>query len=568
MSLTDSQRSARYSRIDWAVIVALLACHALLSLRFWFVCDDAFITFRYARNWAETGRIFYNAGENPPVEGYSNFLWMALCAGGFRLGLDPIGLAPAGALACGTGLIALVYRRLWSSCEGRTAPAALAAGVLASATPFAVWSTSGLETMPFALALFIAADFLLRPGRGGSAAVAAIAALLAALLRVEGVLWALLLLPLGVWARVARRERWAPPLLLYVGVLAIGYGAYFAWRYAYFDTLLANSAAAKTGLNAGHLLRGAHYVLVQALTYPPLLLAAIIPMAALRRGRCDLGPPLAALALAFPAYAIAAGGDFMAFGRFLAPGLPFLAVGLGWLLDDLWRSGRIGRASGVGLAAACAGLGLAPGYDLHVVPESTRAQFHFRLNSPAYRSEYQQWRFQNQTAVEFARKGMALRQAAQANDSLVEVAIGAVGYYSRLTILDQVGLVTPGVARSTPRREVWRSPGHDRWVEPTFFLEAGVAPTILASTLTPALPAARLAQAAQAWLAGLRISPQWLAGYGLDARAVRIRGQEGGGTRYLLMLRRGAGEDRPRGAESGEQVLEISDVPELSRLAR
>lgn len=529
---------ARLSFADWTTIIVLLVGHAALTTRFWFVCDDAFITFRYARNWAETGRIFYNVGDSLPVEGYSNFLWMALSAAAFRLGLDPLLLMPLASAICGAVLLLLVYFAARSSAARFSWPAAFVAASLACATPYAVWSTSGLETMPFALTLFIAAYALILEPSRVAPVIAALAALLAALLRVEGILWALAVLPLAVWTRAARGQRWLRPLSTYTVLLFVGFGAYFAWRYAYFGSVLANSATAKVGLNGGHLVRGLNYVLEMALTYPPLFLAALAWIPAFRRGRRCIGPPIAALALAFPAYAILAGGDFMAFGRFLIPGLPFLAIAIGWLLEDLWRGGRAGQLGAIAMGLCCWCLGLAPGWDLHVVPEAARARFHFRLNSPTYRSEYQQWRFQNQTAADFARKGLALRQATEPGDSMVEVAIGAVGFYSGLEILDQVGLVTPLVARQPPRPDVWRSPGHDRWVEPTFFLEAGLKPTILASMLTPPLARARLGPAINGWLASLRLEERWARDFVFDFRAVQIRDETAGELCYLLLMRR------------------------------
>jgi hypothetical protein len=49
-------------------------------------CEDAYITFRYSKNFAEgTGPVF-NPGER--VEGYSNPVWMAGIAGASLPGLD------------------------------------------------------------------------------------------------------------------------------------------------------------------------------------------------------------------------------------------------------------------------------------------------------------------------------------------------------------------------------------------------------------------------------------------------------------------------------------------------
>src|SRR5256714_11236242 len=70
----------------WPVLVAtaVLVPHALY---FDFVSDDAYISFRYARNLAEHGQLVFNLGER--VEGYTNFLWTVLLAGLYKLGLAP-----------------------------------------------------------------------------------------------------------------------------------------------------------------------------------------------------------------------------------------------------------------------------------------------------------------------------------------------------------------------------------------------------------------------------------------------------------------------------------------------
>ncbi|HTQ08713.1 MAG TPA: hypothetical protein VMI31_01440, partial [Fimbriimonadaceae bacterium] len=48
-----------------------------LSRRYVFVLDDAFISLRYARNLVSGYGLVYNPGL-PPVEGYTNFLWVLL----------------------------------------------------------------------------------------------------------------------------------------------------------------------------------------------------------------------------------------------------------------------------------------------------------------------------------------------------------------------------------------------------------------------------------------------------------------------------------------------------------
>ena len=53
--------------------------YSLLTYRFWHNIDDAFISFRYAKNWAMGYGPRYNLGLQQPEEGYSNFLWVVVC---------------------------------------------------------------------------------------------------------------------------------------------------------------------------------------------------------------------------------------------------------------------------------------------------------------------------------------------------------------------------------------------------------------------------------------------------------------------------------------------------------
>ncbi|HEY4491844.1 MAG TPA: hypothetical protein VI958_07560, partial [Acidobacteriota bacterium] len=51
------------------------------------VTDDIFIGFRYAQNLVDGRGLVYNTGER--VEGYTNFLWVLIMAGGLLVGIKP-----------------------------------------------------------------------------------------------------------------------------------------------------------------------------------------------------------------------------------------------------------------------------------------------------------------------------------------------------------------------------------------------------------------------------------------------------------------------------------------------
>src|SRR5262245_10478837 len=72
------------------VLFALLAIAILLphGLAISFLNDDAFISYRYAKNWVDGHGLVFNPGER--VEGYTNFLWTVLIGVFVKLGADPL----------------------------------------------------------------------------------------------------------------------------------------------------------------------------------------------------------------------------------------------------------------------------------------------------------------------------------------------------------------------------------------------------------------------------------------------------------------------------------------------
>ena len=85
-----------YSKASLGIILVCLPWLALLGWMAsvsWFLTDDAFISFRYARNLLEGHGLVFNPGER--VEGYSNFLWVLELAAVWRaLGVPPEDAAP------------------------------------------------------------------------------------------------------------------------------------------------------------------------------------------------------------------------------------------------------------------------------------------------------------------------------------------------------------------------------------------------------------------------------------------------------------------------------------------
>lgn len=137
------------------VIVLTLALGWAWHLRW--LCDDAFISFRYAKNLVEGHGLVFNVGEK--VEGYTNFLWTLLMALMIFLKQDPGQASLILSLIFFAGTLLLVFRmvRLFSSSQDSFSSSVVLAPILLGANYiFASYATSGLETM-FATFLITAA---------------------------------------------------------------------------------------------------------------------------------------------------------------------------------------------------------------------------------------------------------------------------------------------------------------------------------------------------------------------------------------------------------------------------
>src|ERR1051326_5617966 len=137
-------RSARSWMFEVACALALVL-RLTRALRLAWLCDDAYISFRYADNLVHGLGLVFNAGER--VEGYSNFLWTLWCAVGIGLGYPAESWANVSGLLCFAVTIALLGWITFTVRDPSRGPlfplAALAYGVHREACIFA---TGGLET--------------------------------------------------------------------------------------------------------------------------------------------------------------------------------------------------------------------------------------------------------------------------------------------------------------------------------------------------------------------------------------------------------------------------------------
>ena len=457
---------------------------AFFVARFNFLTDDAYILFRYSRNFARGLGLVYNPGVEPPVEGYSEFLWAVLLGGIERLGWS-IGFWSRALTIAGSGallwlLLAFGRRRLGLSSTGLWA-----AGLFFATLPtVGIWTTGGLSSSLFALCIFWCYQALFSEPAAPRGVQAGLAGTLTCLLRADGPYWIATLLGLALLAFAWRRwlgaennalvrRRFLRGFLTASVILVVLGALFLTWRVATYGDYLPNTARAKVGMSALSLERGAKYLLSFWAVMPATLLVFVFGVAGLGarllRRAPDAFDAMGALVLTITAtfgYGLLVGGDFMAMGRFFLPAAPLLALLFGVFVQ---RLGHLSRSAGLIVAGLCLASSVAPAFDMHVTTRAQRASVWFRWSTPDYLTEYEMWQGMRDRCQEWTLLGKALALHTTAEESLVLGPIGAIGYFTEMTILDLYGLTNREVLEASEPGTLRRSPGHDREVNIEFF---------------------------------------------------------------------------------------------------
>jgi len=440
--VTPEQRPGRahFVALVLAAVVLVASCLYLTP----FLPDDTYISFRYAENLANGHGLSFNPGE--PLEAYSNFLWVLICAALYRMGMSlPAVAAYIGIVLalCGLFVLWLLYRRRVSHPRQLVLPLL----IYATAGPFVLYVVSGMESALFGLLLLLllycASRLYERPTTTASLGLG-VAGLLLALTRPEGVI--VLPVALAYMAWDARRRGLGVGggrlALVSMAVFALGYGAYTVWRVGYFGEWLPTPFMSK-GYDAfpfltawrknfwQYFIAGSFYEAPYGYFYAALALTSMAGVL-LTRARDAAGDvDRLALLLAFVLAAVYANFvDWMPGMRYHAPLVGLLCLPMvraQRMLPEAWW-GRKPWRSGLGVALAL--VILMSGYGL----------YRLKMRSGIVTQS------QRECMIPLAEW---LREVVPPNSLLAIGDVGAVPYYSGLRTLDihRESLTDPRIAR-------------------------------------------------------------------------------------------------------------------------
>ncbi len=455
-------------------VALLLVAIALFVYESWEVVpqyDDSYITYRYAQNFVEGHGLVYNLGEY--VEGYTNLLWALLIAAGIALGIDAAAVGHALSLVSGSCVLVAVFAYAWVLAPERQRwMAAVGPSLLLGYSTFVYCSTNGMET-PLSLATTTAALAAFARGRIG---LATVFVSVATMTRPDGILIAAALFAAHFFLGSGSIRQRLMPVVPYLAVVA----GLTIFRLAYYGSPVPNTFYAKVGglplsqgleWSAGFLSEhwllllpfaaglayracwagglfialNLAYVIVTASSGPRLILP-IIPVAI-------------AIALSGAARAMDSSqgrGIFLfgcilgqlaslVFGELVSTTVVAVSiVAATWTLPTRTTNQiAIACAAAIVLITGAASAGAVVGVSNWRQPLAT-SQRKADLNRRRTYDRYMVGRVRGRCRELRQRPDIRLIAAG---------AIGALGYYSKLPIVDILGLVDPVVARSTDKIE-------------------------------------------------------------------------------------------------------------------
>ncbi len=448
--------------IPIAILIILCAVFFWQAVSYSFTQDDAFISFRYVKNFLEGNGLVFNTGER--VEGYSNLFFIILMSLLGRFGIDIVIASKVIGVISGTAIIVLAY--LWI----RRMPALEDAILIPLAIPFllitngsfAYWAISGMETTLYSL-LILYGLYLATEKNGLYIPILTIATLT----RPEGALVFLIVLIFHLYFKSVRLMGAIKHLTLFA-VLII---PQIIFRLAYYHDTLPNPFYAKTGWSLEYLKSGLEYLWLFCRQYGLFGGILLIPILASKH----FSQPLRliyAVAVIYTLYIVLIGGDVLHCQRFFIPILVLLYILLVLSIIYLFRNLKALR-----------------GVD-HRLPLIAIIVIFGIFSFASPRTAINGFLTAERGLVnKMTHLAFILRQHGDQERLIACSTIGAFSYFSNTRVIDMLGLTDRNIAKSPQAFRQIRSTWKERNYNIPYIMEQNPDYIIFSTGQKPSAPA-------------------------------------------------------------------------------
>ena len=442
--MVNKLKFTRHNTYLLLIISFTAALFLYLCSQSFFVQDDAFITFRYVRNFLNGNGLVFNKGEY--VEGYTSFLWVMILAITSLFKFNIQNTAQYISLFFGLATLPLTYllscRFNFDTVTNKQKISAITFNLipvfLLSVTgAFSYWSVSGMETSLFVFLVLLGIYFNIENSSNDKINLKFVSTfMLASLTRPEGFFFfALILLYTFITSRQYSVKRNNTLKELYI--FLIPYTLYLSLRLIYYGYPFPNTFYAKAGFTDFYFLRGIAYFTDFTAAYLLYGVMLLLPFILLRvqkvRGRISL---LMIIIYIYIVSMIIIGGDVLPMHRFFLPILPLIYILFGKSLEYFYTSYNKNNLIKKNILLFIVVFIAATGF-INLKNEETKLNLMYRteIGLVAKMSVYGDW----------------LKERQEESSRPLTVAastIGAISYYSEMRLIDLLGLTDEYIAHN------------------------------------------------------------------------------------------------------------------------
>lgn len=307
--------------------------------------DDAYISFRYGKNFMEGRGLVFNEGEH--VEGYTNFLWTLITAPFTQIpSVDVSVFALTFGLIISIVNIFLILKvtsEFTSSFSGVPKYFVLLPVLLFILDDtIAFWAIGGMELPSFIMFILLAVYFYYTlSGNNKNIYWLSVSLMLCTLSRPEGNM----IFGLTILHMLLHRKKitmFKQNLAIVLGSYTLFFILYYGFKYSYYGNILPNTFYAKGVTDISmNLILGSKYV-IQCAGIRMYVLIFILMIPFLRAFKSFKLSYLLSISAAYVIYIIIVGGDWMYANRFFVPIIPLLyilsSIGLVYLYKKIVKS--------------------------------------------------------------------------------------------------------------------------------------------------------------------------------------------------------------------------------------
>jgi arabinofuranosyltransferase len=428
-----------------SIVFILLIAYAWINR---FIQDDAFISFRYAKNFVNGWGLVFNRGER--VEGYTNFLWTLIISIPIKLGINPIIFSYI--IGILFFILTLYFTfKLSNLIFGSRTISLLTVFLLGANYTMSCYATGGLETQMQTAIVVVSYYLFLKyfsqySWKITTSMFLSILLAVSVLTRPDSLIFAAVILSALIFIRKKKEhsnkmllENYFALLVPFIIIIAV----YLIWKLDYYGNILPNTYYAKAAGQTS-IISGLEYVGWFLTTYWLFIFLFILIICAreffsLMNIKINI---LMFTILLWTLYIIKVGGDFMEF-RFFVPIMPFIFIILIHIINKLIHPQKLKLAFV---------LLIFTGSFFHIFTFS----YHSGIESVKLLSSHLIIPVENWIGV-----GKRLNDLFGKDDvKIATTAAGAIPYYSGLPTLDMLGLNDLHISRET--NTVSPRPGHQK----------------------------------------------------------------------------------------------------------